>query len=200
MWSLSVLKACMRQANSDRVFTNQGLIKDQLPTIIKETKTNGKTPANTMSRSLQELRDFGFIQFTDSGSYKLMAKLIDFDKILGPRKNMSKGEKLIASILEDLNIKFETEKTFADLKHKSFLRFDFYFVSENGHKFAIEFDGQQHYKAINFFGGQKAFEELQYRDLLKDTYCKNNNITLIRFKEINYAQIKKEIECLLKVC
>lgn len=37
----------------------------------------------------------------------------------------------------------------------------------------------QHYKPINFFGGQKGFDYLQSRDKIKEQYCLNNNLNLI---------------------
>ena len=37
---------------------------------------------------------------------------------------------------------------------------------------AIEYDGQQHYKPIEKFGGEKAFEKTKFRDVIKNNYCK----------------------------
>jgi hypothetical protein len=39
---------------------------------------------------------------------------------------------------------------------------------------------QQHFKSINYFGGQKAFDSQKERDIKKDEYCRKNNIHLIR--------------------
>ena len=46
----------------------------------------------------------------------------------------------------------------------------------------IEFDGMQHFKSIDFFGGQKTFEGCQKNDKIKTDYCLKNNIKLIRIK------------------
>lgn len=46
---------------------------------------------------------------------------------------------------------------------------------------AIEYQGVQHFKPINFFGGQKAFEYLQRLDERKRELCKENNIILFYF-------------------
>ena len=50
------------------------------------------------------------------------------------------------------------------------------------HNTCIEFDGEQHFKSMKFFGGEKSFEKNKIRDLIKNEYCKNNNIKLIRIK------------------
>ena len=45
-----------------------------------------------------------------------------------------------------------------------------------GAEFAIEFDGVQHRKPIEYFGGQETFELLQKHDRMKDEYCEKNDI------------------------
>ena len=46
--------------------------------------------------------------------------------------------------------------------------------------FVIEYDGKQHFKPVDIFGGQDGFEETQLHDQIKTQYCKDNNIELIR--------------------
>lgn len=66
----------------------------------------------------------------------------------------SKGEEKIGELLNQANISFEKEKTFLDCKNINSLRFDFYIPSQNC---LIEFDGIQHFKNIEHFGGGKFF-------------------------------------------
>jgi len=94
----------------------------------------------------------------------------------------SKGEKLISKILDKNHILYEREKTFDDLYDVSLLRFDFYLPS---HNMCIEYDGKQHFEPIDYFGGDKAFKSSKKRDGMKNTYCENNNIKLLR---IPYTQ------------
>ena len=96
-----------------------------------------------------------------------------------PKCNESKGEKEIRSILETNNIKYKTQKTFNDCKYVQLLKFDFYLPEKN---ICIEFDGQQHYEPNKFFGGEKEFIKRQIKDKIKNEYCQNNNIHLIRIK------------------
>jgi very-short-patch-repair endonuclease len=97
----------------------------------------------------------------------------------------SKGELEIRKWLESKNIIFEKEKTFEDCLNVGRLRFDFWLPD---YKTCIEFDGLQHFKAIKQFGGQEDFEKTKQRDLIKNKYCKDNDIKLIR---INYKNLKR---------
>ena len=106
--------------------------------------------------------------------------------------NESSGEKIIIKYLTINNIKYIREKRFINCKYKRTLPFDFY-LSE--HNICIEFDGDQHFKSIDFFGGDIEFNKLQIKDNIKNEYCKNNNIHLIRFNNSNIYQI----ESILKI-
>ena len=116
--------------------------------------------------------------------------------ILYSRYNNDKdslGERLVNSYISGLGYRIKKQKTFDDLTYKQKLRFDTC-VEIDGNILLIEYDGPQHFKAINYFGGQKGLEETQTRDRLKDEYCQKNNIPLLR---ISYKQIK-DMEALIK--
>ena len=88
----------------------------------------------------------------------------------------SRGETLVRVILEQQNIKFEEQKTFADLTHKNKLRCDFYLPDYNT---VIEYNGLQHYEPISIFGGIEALIQTQNRDVIKYNYLEANNINLV---------------------
>jgi hypothetical protein len=56
------------------------------------------------------------------------------------------------------------------------LWFDFY---SPVHNTAIEYQGAQHYKPAEAFGGQEAFDNLRKRDAYKVEYCKRKGINLL---------------------
>ena len=94
--------------------------------------------------------------------------------------NESKGEKIISKLLTEKNITYEREKTFKKCKSKlKLLQFDFYLSKSNT---CIEFDGIQHFKPIEWFGGIDAFNKRKKYDKIKDNFCKENNINLIRIR------------------
>ena len=187
-WISSVLKSCLIEASSEtKLFTRKNLIKNHISTIINDTKTVGKTPENTLNKVLQDLRDMGFLSFLSKGQYKLLRANFNISK------KQSKGEKKIEQLLIDMNIPFEKEKRFHDLKHKGYLRFDF-FITNAERKIVIEYDGIQHFRPVDFFGGEQSLQLIKLRDNIKDKYCKDNNIEIIRIKyDTKLENIKKII-------
>ena len=98
-----------------------------------------------------------------------------------PKCSSSKGEKLIRNILEKNNIKFIEQKTFNNCRNpitNKLLIFDFYLQELN---IIIEYDGIQHSRPVDHFGGVVQFKKQQLNDLMKDQYCDINNISMIRY-------------------
>jgi len=115
----------------------------------------------------------------EHGSFKI-SPLKHIHRIQGcPKCNESKGEIEIRNILESNNIIFKSQKRFKECKNINILPFDFYLPE---HNICIEFDGIQHFKPMNIWGGIEEFKNIQKRDQIKNEYCKNNNIRLLRIK------------------
>jgi very-short-patch-repair endonuclease len=89
------------------------------------------------------------------------------------------GENKIENFLFSKNIEYVYQKIFNDCKHKRKLRFDFYLPK---HKICIEYDGIQHFKPIEYFGGIKYLDSQQINDKIKNDFCFKENINLIRIK------------------
>lgn len=95
----------------------------------------------------------------------------------------SKGEAIIAKILFESNISFCKQVTFDDLKGESgkHYAFDFAVLKGDTIQYLIEFDGIQHYDSTRQFSKDKeAFEEIKRRDSLKNKWCEEKRIPLIR--------------------
>lgn len=106
----------------------------------------------------------------------------------------SNGEAQIEFLLRQNNLNFKKQYTFEDClsPKNSKLLFDFAIFNTNNQLiYLIEYDGIQHYKAIEYFGGEKDFLYRQKCDSIKNTYCKEHNIPLIR---ISYQQYPITIE------
>lgn len=94
----------------------------------------------------------------------------------------SHGEDMVEKCLIDIGLEYDTQVVYNDLRSdngKYFLRFDFIVKIEDS-LFCIEFDGRQHFEPIEYFGGNKSFKQVQKNDNRKNTYCNNNNISLLR--------------------
>ena len=59
----------------------------------------------------------------------------------------------------------------------------------------IEYDGIQHFKEVELWGGSEGLKLRKIRDKIKTTFCKKNGIKLIRIayyeKNINEKLIKE---------
>lgn len=100
---------------------------------------------------------------------------------------LSKGEEKIKIILQDLGIKYQVQKTFEDCvnpKTGAKLKFDFYLLDYNC---CIEYDGEQHFKKT--FYSKDNLKSRQERDAIKDKYCKDKNIKLIRIKYTDFNKM-----------
>jgi very-short-patch-repair endonuclease len=91
----------------------------------------------------------------------------------------SNGEKAIASFLSDVGLRFERQKRFESCHNFRPLRFDFY-VSNT--QILIEFQGQQHFRPIEVFGGKKGFESTRVRDRIKRKWARKNGFNLVEIK------------------
>ncbi|ARM66733.1 hypothetical protein AM4_074 [Lactococcus phage AM4] len=96
-----------------------------------------------------------------------------------PKCKESKGERKISTLLNSLNVKHISQKRFSECKYRQTLPFDFYAYNENS-KLLIEFDGIQHFKSIDFFGGAEALRDTQLRDKIKNDFALSKNIPLLR--------------------
>ena len=105
-----------------------------------------------------------------------------------PNCNFSKGEYLIEKLLIKNNITFIRQKRFSKCKNKYSLPFDFYLPD---HKICIEYDGIQHFEPIKQFGGLKGYTITQKHDKIKNNYCSDNGIKLIRIPYWEKDNIKK---------
>ena len=99
----------------------------------------------------------------------------------------SNGEYQISQCLKMNNIDYIPQYTFKDCKDKKVLPFDFYLPKYNC---CIEYDGTSHY-IPNPFGSWNTKENVlktQQHDKIKNQYCYENNIRLIR---IPYWDLEK---------
>jgi len=107
----------------------------------------------------------------------------------------SKGEDAISKYLESNNIEFKKQVAFPDLKMQGLLRYDFGIFNENGTlKILIEYDGQQHFKPIEAWGGNSEFQRILESDKLKNSYAEANDLLLIRIPYWDYNRINEILE------
>ena len=111
----------------------------------------------------------------------------------------SKGENRIVKYLDDNNIEYiHDRRCFKDLLSCKGvpLRPDFILPE---YKIWIEFDGVQHYKIINYFGGLDKFITLKIHDTFKNIYAKEHGYKMIRIPYWNMNNIEYILNEELKI-
>ena len=107
-----------------------------------------------------------------------------------PECASSRGEKAISLFLSRHGIQFEQFYKFDDCRHQRPLPFDFFLPDYN---LCIEFDGKQHFEPISFGSSSVTAEELfngiQMRDSIKNEYCRNHGIGLLRIPYTEFNNI-----------
>lgn len=104
----------------------------------------------------------------------------------------SRGETFVKNVLDNMKLQYKQQYKL-DIQNKC-LKIDFCLFVNNQIVF-IEYNGIQHYKPIDFFGGKTSFEQQCSRDNLLRAYCKNNDIILFEYKyDIPFFELEEIIK------
>lgn len=92
------------------------------------------------------------------------------------------GERYVRHLLTNKDIEFFPQHSLEGCKSIRNLYFDFYLPQ---HNMCIEYDGRQHFEPVDFGNkgpkyAQDNFEEIKFRDNIKNTFCDNKGIQLVR--------------------
>lgn len=174
--------------------------------VTGQNLKNGNTRSCGCSKKQYEnlsLKKFGYLQpisieYVIKGLYYWKCKCDCGNETVVSSKNlkngntrscgclrMSIGEKKIVKLLNEHNIHYQTQYMFDDLLLPSGYkaRFDFYVNNQ----YIIECDGKQHFQFIGGWYTKERFERLVLNDSIKNQYCANNKIPIIR---IPYSHLK----------
>ena len=105
----------------------------------------------------------------------------------------SMGERKVRHYLEKNHINYERQKKYPDCRNINPLPFDFFLPESNT---IIEFDGRQHFEETGMF--TSSLKETKFHDSIKNNYCKENNIYLIRIPYWDYSKIDNILDNELK--
>ncbi|WP_339811167.1 zinc-ribbon domain-containing protein [Paenibacillus sp. FSL R7-0189] len=104
-----------------------------------------------------------------------------------PFCRVSRGERKVRRQLERLKLTFEEQKSFEGLTgvKGNPLLFDFAIVREGETVCLIEYDGEQHFRPVDFAGlskdlASRRFVALKEHDRRKDEWCKKRGIPIVR--------------------
>jgi very-short-patch-repair endonuclease len=113
----------------------------------------------------------------------------------------SYGERKISLWLDKNNIKYVRQKRFADCfvkkeKYNHRLPFDFYLPNLN---LCIEYDGEQHFHPVRFkdyseMVAKEKLDSLKIRDKIRDKFCYDNKIRLLRIPYTSFDNIDNVLQ------
>lgn len=101
--------------------------------------------------------------------------------------NESHLESFIRNRLKDNNIEYISQ--YRDEKLLGYKSLDFYLPKYNT---AIECQGVQHFKCVNYFGGEKTLNETIDRDICKYNILKEKDIKVIYIANASYSPILQD--------
>lgn len=203
----------IRKTKNRKAWFQCGVCGEVFPAIVGNIKSGNTSSCGCIKIKDYTNKQFGYLkvlcptelrsndgrilwkcQCQKCGKIKLyrMDHLVQGDTVSCGCLKKSIAVDLIKNILDKNKIIYEEEKTFKKCinpLNNYHLYFDFYLPDYNC---CIEYDGELHYQSSTFFGGEEKLKELQYRDDIKNQYCKNNNIKLIRIPYWEQNNIKDE--------
>lgn len=104
---------------------------------------------------------------------------------------ISSGELKIKQVLDKANIPYKYQYRAESLKQYPF---DFAILNSDGTiKKLIEYNGGQHYKPVEHFGGEETFERQKERDKIKQDWCKENGIEVVVIPYWDYEKINLDM-------
>lgn len=114
-----------------------------------------------------------------------------------PLLTMSKGEMRVKDYLDLHKINYKMQYTDSRCRDKRILKFDFALFDKNNHLLGIvEFDGSQHDKDTNWWG-KSLLNEIQKRDNIKNNFCAENKIPLLRIKQNRIGTTEKQLKAFI---
>jgi hypothetical protein len=155
--------------------------------VIKRVNNNGfelltKTYQNNSQELKIQCKQCKNIQFS---TLRLIKKGVNCRKC---ENKGSLGEKKIRKFLNKYDIRFNEQEKLLEMSQ----RFDFYL---NEAQIYVEFQGKQHYRPIQFFGGISKFTYQINLDINKIEWILNNKKIMLYFYEKEYKEYKYYFKC-----
>lgn len=163
--------ACGREAVGDTLRFDSGYVAKSIEALNGNKLLNADEYKDTSTHNLRILCGQCGKEFTTSFANYMRHGVTS---CFSCSSKESIGEQRIRLLLDELNISYEQEKRFSNCRDVRTLPFDFFIPSLN---LIIEFDGEQHYSPVR---GEESYNSTVRHDKIKNQYCLNNDIDLLR--------------------
>jgi hypothetical protein len=111
----------------------------------------------------------------------------------------SLGSNAVRAWLDNNGILYKAEYKYKECRDKKALPFDFAVVNKSNQVLGlIEYDGQQHFEPCNLFGSGQSFKITVLHDAIKNQFCEDNSICLLRIPYWDKEKIPEILERFLK--
>lgn len=121
--------------------------------------------------------------------------IVNINAVSDAYRGSSKGEELIAGYLDRYGVPYEREWAVAVKGHVR--RFDF-LVHRDGGDVLLEFDGEQHFRPVDAFGGEAGFLDRRRADRDKNREAHRRRMPLLRIRYDQAARIPELIDAFLE--
>lgn len=179
-------KCASKKSGADRTKT-QEQFKDEVFALTRDEYTFLE-PYKTYLKSIKVVHnECGFVYKTTP------SRFISSGNRCPMCKSMSNGEVKVTHTLESFGVGFVTQYREPECRYIRPLPFDFAIFRPNGDlALLIEYDGQQHFESgKNSFGHtDEDYREVIIRDEIKNRYCQDNNIKLLRIPYWEFENIE----------
>lgn len=168
-----------KSSNSNKLTPAQ--VEERVNSVNNNLLLNSNDYINNSVSNLKiKCGECGKIFYTSFANYEHNGKI----RCDSCSQKISEPERKVMSILNRYNIKYIYNHRFKDCKDKRMLPFDFYLPEFN---MIIETDGEHHFRPI---WGDEYHNTTRLHDAIKNEYCKNNNIKLLRIPFWNFNNIE----------
>ena len=113
-------------------------------------------------------------------------------KICTGKSPMTFGEFKVESSLNNMKLKYIYDKSYAPMTTETgrAMRFDF-LIPTDSNPLVIEYDGRQHTQPVKYWGGDEGLIETQELDAVKNKYCDDNDILMLRIPHTDTDNIEE---------
>lgn len=123
-----------------------------------------------------------------------------------PKCNISVGENLVTDWLMQNAVPFTPQYSTYECRDKRALRFDFAIFDEEGRvQQLVEYNGAHHYRPTRFSSKstnaecEEAFERTKHHDEIKERFCAENGIPLLRISHRKLSNLTQILEDNIKL-
>lgn len=123
-----------------------------------------------------------------------------------PQCKENKNEKRLLQILTSMEHILEHEKKsimcFDEIlgKNRRLIPDAMGVIIANNHEFVLEYDGEQHHKPVEYFGGQASFRLQVCSDIAKNKYASDHGMSLLRIAYRDVKHMEKLVLDFLEYC